>query len=229
MNALLKSPLFKALIAIPLAIGAYVLLASGMLHLPGVSGQYAKPLLHLHQFSLSIPHVVTLYCFALLLLFVRIREPVFSYFGWQTPQWQSSTFVWMLAFAILGAVAVAVGHPHTLPVMQAWEKAWVSPLSSAGWHILMLIVVLPLVEELIFRGLLYGLIAKSALGESLAIVISSYLWLVPFTHAQGAVLLLNGLLGLGLAWTRQQTNSVQLPMLMRLVYGAGLLLGFVIS
>jgi membrane protease YdiL (CAAX protease family) len=96
-----------------------------------------------------------------------------------------------------------------------WKNA---PLYIDGLRLLGVGILGPVVEELIFRGLLFGYLAKTRLDIRLAIILLAAAWSVlhySYTPAVIAIIFVDGLL-LGAA--RWKTKSVYVPIAMHLVW-----------
>jgi membrane protease YdiL (CAAX protease family) len=133
----------------------------------------------------------------------------------------------MRALAFWGAAAVLFavlcdtvtwlfGRPIVPEVMRA-------AYATVGWPPLFwlaLVGVAPLVEEVVFRGLLFGGVEASVMGPWGAIGLSTALWAA--THAQydGWSLLIVVLAGVLLGWARSHTRSVVVTWFMHTVLNA---------
>jgi membrane protease YdiL (CAAX protease family) len=76
----------------------------------------------------------------------------------------------------------------------------------------------PVVEETVFRGLMYGVLRESPVGIFGAAGITALFWAA--LHAQYSVygLIGIGLIGLYLAWAREQTGSLLTPIVCHAIY-----------
>ncbi len=101
-------------------------------------------------------------------------------------------------------------HPvfHRLPLAESGELAGL---------LLLALIAAPLLEELLFRGLLYGLF-RLHMPRWAAIVGSTAAF--AFLHGDHAWWLPIGLAGLGLAWIREQTGSLLPGMVIHLTINA---------
>lgn len=81
----------------------------------------------------------------------------------------------------------------------------------------------PIAEELLFRGLLYGVLRESPVGASGAAGVAALVW--ASVHAQYTVygVATIFLIGLYLAWVREKTGSVLAPMVCHAVYNGAIL------
>lgn len=102
--------------------------------------------------------------------------------------------------------------------------------TRAGW--LMLIAAAfgaPIAEELLFRGLLFGVLRRSPLGLLGASLLSAGLWAglhlgYSYYGVSGVVLI-----GLYLAWLREKTDSLVLPMLCHGLYNGLIVLALTVA
>lgn len=130
---------------------------------------------------------------------------------------------YFLLFAGLAAFSVWIKHPHVLPMATFWEKAFYQAHWVSGLGLLALLVLLSAMEELVFRGVLFGMISRSPLGDMATLAISTYLWAMPLQHAHIHGIAANFAVGASLGWTRLRSGSVKLPLLLHIVYNAAAL------
>ena len=96
--------------------------------------------------------------------------------------------------------------------------------SDAWWSVALAAVIgAPIAEELVFRGLLYGVLRASPLGQVVGAAVTALAW--AGVHAQYSGYGIAGifLIGLYLAWVREKTGSVFGPMVCHAVYNATVL------
>jgi membrane protease YdiL (CAAX protease family) len=128
--------------------------------------------------------------------------------GWRAPLalgFRPARF-WMIVLGTVGALLVSVvvsqlGEPEG--VKQALDVARTPRLFVASLVVMALLA--PLAEELVFRGLLYGWVA-GRWGTTIAWFVSSILFAA--AHVEPAHVLLVLPLGLWFGWLRQRTDSL---------------------
>ncbi len=177
--------------------------------------------------------------FAMLYFFVMLRlrgsSPFWKTMGWRKLHFEGQpTGVTIGRFLGAGAVlAIMVsyasrflGDTGELPIEEMFKaRPTVIALMAFG------ILVAPLVEEMMFRGFLYPLIARR-FGVGSGIVVTGLLF--GAMHAQqlggawGQVSLLMGV-GIILTWVRAKTGSVTASYLVHLGYNSLLFLGFFLA
>lgn len=84
---------------------------------------------------------------------------------------------------------------------------------SDVWWMLLLTAGIgaPIAEEILFRGLLFGTLRQSRAGASGAAVISAFLWAALHANYSFYGLIAIGLIGIYLAYLRERTGSLFLP------------------
>jgi membrane protease YdiL (CAAX protease family) len=96
--------------------------------------------------------------------------------------------------------------------------------TRAWWGVALAAVVgAPIAEELVFRGLMYGVLRASPVGAVAGAVITAAAW--AGVHAQYTIYGMTAifLIGLYLAWVREKTGSVLAPMVCHAIYNASVL------
>ena len=96
--------------------------------------------------------------------------------------------------------------------------------SDAWWMIaLAAIVGVPVAEEVLFRGLMFGVLKSGPVGVAGAAIISAVVW--AGVHAQYSIYGIFGiaLIGLFLAWVRERTESLAAPIGCHAAYNASVL------
>jgi membrane protease YdiL (CAAX protease family) len=173
---------------------------------------------------------------ALLYLFVmvhlRTSESFWRTIGWhrlrtEASTWSATVLKYMASGAVL-AVAVSfagkfVGQPEELPIEQMFRtRVAVMLLMTFG------ILLAPLVEETLFRGFLYPVIARR-FGIPAGVIVTGILF--GAMHAEqlwggwGQIGLLIAV-GIVLTWVRARSGTVVASYLMHLGYNTLLFLGF---
>ena len=127
-----------------------------------------------------------------------------------------------VVFGALGtmALSVAVSQVGLQPEGMKQVLDIVRDLHQLALSLLLLAVLAPLVEELVFRGLLYGWLA-GRWGKNVGWIVSSLAFAA--AHTEPAHIILVFPLGLLFGWLRQRTNSL-LPSLVAHIANNGLAL-----
>lgn len=103
-------------------------------------------------------------------------------------------------------------------------------MRSDSWWMIVLVATIgaPVAEETVFRGLMYGVLRDSPLGIFGAAAITALFWAA--VHAQYSVygLLGIGLIGLYLAWVREQTGSLLTPIVCHAIYNGAIVLALIL-
>ena len=143
------------------------------------------------------------------------RQPWGEPFKWP-PRFGDAKTIVLCVLSIFGMMLIAGAFAHayvvithkpfplqrTIPLIRAALQA--NPI--VAW--IAVTVVIPCVEEILFRGLLFGALQKF-MGVTAAAMISSFLFVCVHLQLVGLVLLF--LLGLILAWARLRSGSLGLP------------------
>ena len=97
-------------------------------------------------------------------------------------------------------------------------------VQSGSWWILLITAAIgaPIAEETLFRGLMYGVLRNSPAGAIGAGLVTALVW--ASVHAQYSAYGLGAifLIGLYLAWVREKTGSLLVPMLCHGIYNASI-------
>ena len=127
-----------------------------------------------------------------------------------------------IVFGALGtmALSVAVSQLGVQPEGMKQVFEIVRDLHQLALSLLLLAVLAPLVEELVFRGLLYGWLA-GRWGKNVGWIVSSLAFAA--AHTEPAHIILVFPLGLLFGWLRQRTDSL-LPSLVAHIANNGLAL-----
>jgi membrane protease YdiL (CAAX protease family) len=127
-----------------------------------------------------------------------------------------------VVFGALGTMVLSVGVSQFGLQPQGMKQVFeiVHDLGQLGMSLLLLAVLAPLVEELVFRGLLYGWLA-GRWGKRVGWIASSLAFAVAHTEPAHIILVLP--LGLLFGWLRQRTDSL-LPSVVAHIANNGLAL-----
>jgi hypothetical protein len=130
---------------------------------------------------------------------------------------------------LLIAVAVIYGGAVLLKDRNALIgdiQLFADMMRSDTWWMIVLVAVIgaPVAEETVFRGLMYGMLRESRVGVIGAAAITALFWAT--VHAQYSVygLIGIGLIGLYLAWVREQTGSLLTPIVCHAIYNGAIVL-----
>ena len=173
--------------------------------------------------SVNIPHLgsalikvlIPSLAIAAVILAHRVRKlSLEEHVGLRKPP-VGAAVCWLLVY-----IAVMLGSNYFMNWRGPWDfSAWRNaPLAVDILRVVAVGVLGPIAEELIFRGVLYGRLARSRLGVPGAIVVSALVWgMIHYTYTPGVIALLvfDGLL---LGTARWQTRSVITPILMHVVW-----------
>jgi membrane protease YdiL (CAAX protease family) len=127
-----------------------------------------------------------------------------------------------VVFGALGTMVLSVGVSQFGLQPQGMKQVFeiVHDLGQLGMSLLLLAVLAPLVEELVFRGLLYGWLA-GRWGKRVGWIASSLAFAIAHTEPAHIILVLP--LGLLFGWLRQRTDSL-LPSIVAHIANNGLAL-----
>ncbi|MEQ1670500.1 MAG: CPBP family intramembrane glutamic endopeptidase [Hyphomicrobium sp.] len=129
----------------------------------------------------------------------------------------------LLVLASLYCLGVYLLDPNALI---ADVQVFGSMMRTDTWWVVALpaIIGAPLAEETLFRGLGYGVLRVSPLGLTGAALVTAFVWAA--VHGQYSVygLLAIFLIGLYLAYVREKTGSLLVPMLCHGVYNGAIVL-----
>jgi CAAX protease family protein len=188
-------------------------------------------------FDVAAQAAIDFLLMACLALQIRLRfnEPFWQTIGWRTldpgilPRWFAYAGLVVVGMVISGAVTAAsnLDPPKgNLPI----DSYYRDPVSAALF--LMLAVLLaPLVEETIFRGYLYPVIARSWGGAAGVLITGALFGLLhsfQLWHAWWQVALLVGV-GIIFTWVRATAKTVVASYCLHVGYNSFLLVGFLAS
>lgn len=221
--------------------GAFVIVAMGLqfalaLLLPAVG---AATHTKVFPIALQVAWSLVMLAFLALQMRVRFRAPFWRTIGFRAFRSGELTARATYLCTVLGGALLAIGvqiasvmldrfvpRPEALPIEALFQSR-----PSAILMMVSAIAVAPLVEEVMFRGFLYPVIARR-LGVSLGVLITGALF--GLMHAGqlwggwGQIGLLMGV-GVVMTYVRARTGSVLASYLLHLGYNALLLLGFFIA
>ena len=122
----------------------------------------------------------------------------------------------MVMAAVYGGVVLLKDRNALIGDIQVFADM----MRSDTWWMIVLVATVgaPVVEETVFRGLMYGVLRESPVGIFGAAGIAALFWAA--LHAQYSVygLIGIGLIGLYLAWAREQTGSLLTPIVCHAIY-----------
>ena len=170
---------------------------------------------------------------ALTLLLARIfdQSPI-QLMALQMPQGgvaQVAKFV--LALIVLAATYASAVFAVDHGALLGDVKPFAAMMRSGTWWIVLLAAAVgaPIAEETLFRGLMYGVLRASPVGQLGGAIITAFVW--ASVHAQYSVYGLGAifLIGLYLAWVREKTGSIVAPMLCHGVYNGSIVLALMFA
>ena len=216
-------------LALLLTIGvAVVAQFSGVLHAS-----------HLAQsvFDVAAQAFIDLALLGYLALQIRLRfdEPFWETIGWRTldpgilPRWLVYLALVMAGMLVSGLVTAASNlHPPkgNLPI----DSYYQDPVSAALF-LLLAVLLAPLVEETIFRGYLYPVIARSWGGAAGVLITGALFGLLHGFQLWPAWWQIALLVGVGIifTWVRATAKTVVASYCLHVGYNSFLLLGFLAS
>jgi uncharacterized protein len=143
---------------------------------------------------------------------LRVRRlPARQFLALQWPSFRT-TAGWLLAFVLLVAIEETVGRAVGLPQPEPWGSRYTG--AALAVRLLGLILLAPIAEELVFRGVLFARIYQTRLGKTGAIVIPAALFALlhlQYSPMEMSFIAVDGLF-FGLA--RYQSRSLLVPILL---------------
>ena len=164
------------------------------------------PPAYLNLAAQSIIYVVTLGTIAAIFR-LKYDRPLWPSLGWiRTPMWNAVVSFSMGPVVVIGLAylaAVMGAKPHALP----FERMMTNPLLVTLYGILVVIIG-PLCEELVFRGFVMPLLIRSA-GAVAGIVVTALLFGAShsFEYADWRIILMVTAAGAAFGWRRYTTGS----------------------
>src|SRR5437868_6270456 len=158
------------------------------------------------------------FLFTRILITLRAQNDFWHAVKWNLPKAELATALCFVGITLAVLVQIASGVlpiPKSLPVEQYFRDA-----SSAYMMAAFGILVAPLAEELLFRGLLFPVFARG-LGVNAAVALTAFLFALihqaQLSHAWAPLLLLF-LVGLALTITRAVTKSLAASWIIHVAY-----------
>ena len=205
------------IIILPILLGIAVFSIAQVLHLPSQVGKILldeTPTAVLAQYliGLVIESVVVIW-------FMRLRHITPAMIGWIRPRWRWFGVALSLYGAQLILAIVAITVVKALwPSLNLEEVQDIKPFGQANWAIvasfIASVMIAPVIEELLFRGLLFGSL-RTKLPVWLAAVIAAAVF--GLLHAQASVMIYTFMFGLLLAWLYHRSRSLWPGILLHLL------------
>ena len=161
----------------------------------------------------TLLHVATsLALIAIVTLVLRARRlPAREFLALRWPA-ARTVGLWLGAFAVLVVVEEWASRMLGLPAPESWGDRYTGLVLVV--RLIGLVVLAPVAEELVFRGVLFGRIARTRLGQPGAVVIPAALFALlhlQYSPVEMGFVAVDGLF-FGLA--RAQSRSLYVPMLL---------------
>jgi membrane protease YdiL (CAAX protease family) len=152
---------------------------------------------------------------AVMLLVAKARETSFrDYLGLRVPSWDRA-WLWMLLFIGLVVVEEVLWKAWGLPQPQPWGPKYRGVAKAI--RVFAMIVLAPVSEELLFRGMLYHIVSTTVLKDPGAILVTAAAFAA--LHYQYGIRELLFVLvdGLFFGTVRYSTGSTVLPMFLHII------------
>ena len=201
---------------LPVSVVVYVLVASLITLLHHLHAS-PLPVAAWMNVSFAVPAIVALYCILLCFSLVKVGMPLAGFFAYRRLSLTQYTawFITLVAVLFLGRIA----HIHLhLPLASEWEILLANQHLATPVFFGLVLFVMPILEEFLFRGILFDGLAATVLGCGGAIVVPAYLWALPASAYNAHLFLLNLGLGLVLGIARWQTKNLWVPIFMHVHY-----------
>jgi membrane protease YdiL (CAAX protease family) len=130
---------------------------------------------------------------------------------------------WLLVALVFWVIVSALGEYLNLPVEQFMLdiKAANSSFALLSLIVVNMCIVIPIMEELIFRGWLFSRIAQTKLGSIGALFITSLIFtIIHAQYEQSFTFVMIFTLGLLLAFIRYKSNNISYSILMHIVFNS---------
>jgi CAAX protease family protein len=168
-----------------------------------VSDTWRATLVHIGT-SLALITIV-----AVVLRVRRLPAREFLALRWPAPR---TVAVWLGAFLVLVVVEEMAGRMLGLPAAEPWGQRYTGALLLV--HVTGMVVLAPVAEELVFRGMLFARFARTRLGQTGAIVIPAALFALLHLQYSPLVMGFVAVDGLCFGLARARTRSIYVPMLL---------------
>lgn len=173
----------------------------------------------LMQMTVALPWVVLIYCILLTFLHASYKKPWLRNLALSPPR-IGQMILWVVV-AVVGVLLLRYefygADPHRIislfPLFH-YHILGTGVLSDTG--LLMYLLVMPILIQLLFRGLLFSGLA-STFGEGSALVVTSYMAVMAFAPRAPFVLVLHIIVNVLFGLARLNTQSVWTPMVMDVI------------
>lgn len=206
-----------ALLAVPAAVVCYALVIIVLSYTPHTEGAFAHVLKDMTQLSLVVPNIVTLYVVFISIFCAQITTPFSKAFAWRSCP-MLTCFGWILIMAALTGIDIGLRQYFGFHLEMPWYRFLAQHQGSWFWYGLLLLLV-PCLEECLFRGFIYYGISHSVFGHSGAIALTAYLWATPAGYHHPYWFLVNLLYGFALGCARYHSHSLMPPIAMHILSG----------
>lgn len=186
------------------------LLIQAFLHIQTLGAQIAI------IYPIAMP--VSLSCLFLLTR-IQHKNMFTAYFIWHIPTIKETCYCVLITIIMFILIHYAESALSVPPSLQLWMKHLLTANPLLPLLLLVVIVVAPFFEEVLFRGYLFYGFTQAGLPVWLTAFISSVCWSLLHTQYQDWRLLgLVGLLGMVLAYVRFYTGSLLMPLMIHLLF-----------
>ena len=104
-----------------------------------------------------------------------------------------------------------------VPVISEWEAYFSHKHLATPVFFSMILCVMPILEELLFRGILFDGLVHTILGVPGAILIPAYLWALPASIDSIALFLVNMVMGVVFGIARWHTGTLWTPIFLHVI------------
>ncbi len=134
------------------------------------------------------------------------------------------TLVWLtnlIVRALTGSVPDAVAHQTLVLLLDSQPNAWALILAA------MVVVLAPMVEEVLYRGMLQSALVRLemprwwAIAATSVVFVSMHIAAAPSAEALPGMLAALFVLSLGFGWIYEKTGSLLAPMVMHMLFNGG--------
>jgi membrane protease YdiL (CAAX protease family) len=149
---------------------------------------------------------------AIVVLVVRLRRlPARELLALRRPA-ARTVALWLVAFAVLVVLEEMASRALGLPPAESWRDRYAGGLLLI--RLIGLVVLAPVAEELVFRGMLFGRIARSRLGQTGAVVIPAILFALAHVQYSPVEMTFIAVDGLFFGLSRAHSRSLLVPILL---------------